>query len=100
MDTAAGSPELLAYPLVARGLTPDLPVLKRETQLPVVVDPSHAAGRSDLVLPLARAAVAAGADGVMVEVHPQPRMRSATARSRSGSGSSRASPTRSARSSP
>jgi 3-deoxy-7-phosphoheptulonate synthase len=49
-----------------------VPVLKRETHLPVVVDPSHAAGRSDLVLPLARAAVAAGADGVMVEVHPQP----------------------------
>ena len=47
-------------------------VLKRETHLPVVVDPSHAAGRSDLVLPLARAAVAAGADGVMIEVHPQP----------------------------
>ena len=37
-----------------------------------IVDPSHAAGRSDLVLPLARAAVAAGADGVMIEVHPQP----------------------------
>jgi len=49
-----------------------VPVLRRETHLPVIVDPSHAAGRSDLVLPLARAAVAAGADGVMVEVHPQP----------------------------
>jgi 3-deoxy-7-phosphoheptulonate synthase len=49
-----------------------VPVLKRETHLPVIVDPSHAAGRSDLVLPLARAAVAVGADGVMVEVHPQP----------------------------
>ena len=49
-----------------------VPVLKRETHLPIVVDPSHAAGRSELVLPLARAAVAAGADGVMVEVHPQP----------------------------
>jgi len=49
-----------------------VPVLKRETHLPVLVDPSHAAGRSDLVLPLARAAVAVGADGVMVEVHPQP----------------------------
>ncbi len=47
-------------------------MLKRETHLPVIVDPSHAAGRSDLVLPLARAAVAAGADGVMIEVHPQP----------------------------
>ena len=48
-----------------------VPVLKRETHLPVIVDPSHAAGRSDLVLPLARAAAAAGADGVMVEC-PRP----------------------------
>ena len=111
MDTAAASPEVLAYPLVARGLTPDstvvevrgwricdgffglvagpcivetreqtletldlsaVPVLRRETHLPVVLDPSHAAGRSELVLPLARAAVAAGADGVIVEVHPRP----------------------------
>jgi 3-deoxy-7-phosphoheptulonate synthase len=49
-----------------------VPVLKSKTHLPVIVDPSHAAGRRDLVLPLARAAVAAGADGVMVEVHPDP----------------------------
>ena len=49
-----------------------VPVLKRETHLPVIVDPSHAAGQRDLVLPLARAAVAAGADGVIVEVHPEP----------------------------
>ena len=49
-----------------------VPVLKQETHLPVIVDPSHAAGRRDLVLPLARAAVAAGADGVIVEVHPDP----------------------------
>jgi 3-deoxy-7-phosphoheptulonate synthase len=47
-------------------------VLKLETHLPVIVDPSHAAGRRDLVLPLARAAVAAGADGIIVEVHPRP----------------------------
>jgi 3-deoxy-7-phosphoheptulonate synthase len=47
-------------------------VLKHETHLPVIVDPSHAAGRRDLVLPLARAATAVGADGIMVEVHPQP----------------------------
>jgi 3-deoxy-7-phosphoheptulonate synthase len=40
--------------------------------LPVIVDPSHAAGRRDLVLPLARAALAAGAAGVLVEVHPRP----------------------------
>ena len=47
-------------------------VLKHETHLPVIVDPSHAAGRRDLVLPLARAAVAVGADGVIVETHPRP----------------------------
>ncbi len=49
-----------------------VPVLKRETHLPVIVDPSHATGRRDMVIPLARAAVAAGADGVMVEVHHRP----------------------------
>jgi 3-deoxy-7-phosphoheptulonate synthase len=47
-------------------------VLKEETHLPVIVDPSHAAGRRALVLPLARAAVAVGADGIIVESHPQP----------------------------
>lgn len=46
--------------------------LKRASHLPVVVDPSHAAGRADLVRPLARAGVAAGADGLLVEVHPRP----------------------------
>ena len=49
-----------------------IPVLKVETHLPVIVDPSHPAGRRDLVLPLARAAVAAGADGIIVETHPRP----------------------------
>jgi 3-deoxy-7-phosphoheptulonate synthase len=49
-----------------------IPVLKRETHLPVIVDPSHAAGRADLVLPLALAGIAAGADGLIVEVHPEP----------------------------
>ena len=47
-------------------------VLKEETHLPVIVDPSHAAGRRALVLPLARAAIAVGADGIMVESHPRP----------------------------
>jgi 3-deoxy-7-phosphoheptulonate synthase len=47
-------------------------VLKYETHLPVIVDPSHAAGRRDLVLPLSRAAAAVGADGIIVEVHPRP----------------------------
>lgn len=49
-----------------------IPVLKRETHLPVIVDPSHAAGRADIVAPLAMAAIAAGADGLIVEVHPSP----------------------------
>src|SRR5919199_755704 len=49
-----------------------VPVLKHETHLPVIVDPSHAAGKRELVLPLARAAVAVGADGILVEVHPRP----------------------------
>ena len=49
-----------------------IPVLKAETHLPVVVDPSHAGGRADLVAPLSFAAIAAGADGLLVEVHPCP----------------------------
>ena len=49
-----------------------VPVLKMETHLPVVVDPSHAGGRADLVAPLAFAAIAAGADGLIIEVHPSP----------------------------
>ena len=54
-----------------------IPVLREQTHLPVLVDPSHAGGRASLVAPLALAAVAAGADGLLVEVHPEP----ATARS-------------------
>ena len=46
--------------------------LKLATHLPVVVDPSHAAGRADLVRPLARAGMAAGADGLVIETHPAP----------------------------
>ena len=46
--------------------------LKTQTHLPVIVDPSHAAGRADLVRPLAKAGLAAGADGLMIEVHPRP----------------------------
>src|ERR687888_42399 len=49
-----------------------IPVLKELTHLPVIVDPSHAAGRRDLVEPLSLAAAAAGADGIILEVHPQP----------------------------
>ncbi len=49
-----------------------IPVLKKETHLPVFVDPSHAAGRAEFVAPIAYAAMAAGADGLIVEVHPSP----------------------------
>ncbi|MCI0678488.1 MAG: 3-deoxy-7-phosphoheptulonate synthase, partial [Actinobacteria bacterium] len=49
-----------------------VPVVKKRTHLPVMVDPSHASGRRDLVGPLAKAAIAAGADGVMIDVHPSP----------------------------
>jgi chorismate mutase/prephenate dehydratase len=49
-----------------------VPVLRERTHLPVIVDPSHAAGRRELVAPLVRAARAVGAHGVMVEIHPDP----------------------------
>jgi 3-deoxy-7-phosphoheptulonate synthase len=49
-----------------------VPVAQSLTHLPVVIDPSHSGGRRDLVLPLARAAMAVGADGIIVDVHPRP----------------------------
>lgn len=49
-----------------------VPIVKDLSHLPVIVDPSHASGRSDLIEPLALAALAVGADGVMIEVHPRP----------------------------
>jgi 3-deoxy-7-phosphoheptulonate synthase/chorismate mutase len=49
-----------------------VPIIKQESHLPVLVDVSHATGRKDILLPCAKAALAAGADGVMVEVHPNP----------------------------
>lgn len=49
-----------------------VPVLKELSHLPVIVDPSHATGHYDRVIPMARAAIAAGADGLIVEVHPNP----------------------------
>jgi 3-deoxy-7-phosphoheptulonate synthase len=49
-----------------------VPVLQEQTHLPVIVDPSHAAGRRDLVEPMSLAAAAAGADGIIVETHPEP----------------------------
>jgi 3-deoxy-7-phosphoheptulonate synthase len=49
-----------------------VPILKELSHLPVIVDPSHAAGRRELIAPLSLAAAAAGADGIIVEVHPNP----------------------------
>ena len=50
-----------------------VPFVRNESHLPVIIDPSHAAGRRDQVIPLSRAAVAVGADGLMVEVHHSPK---------------------------
>lgn len=49
-----------------------IPIVKKQSHLPIIADPSHASGKRHLVLPLALAAVAAGADGLMIEVHPNP----------------------------
>lgn len=49
-----------------------VPILKQESHLPVLVDISHSAGRKDIAIPIAKSAIAAGADGIMVEVHPDP----------------------------
>jgi len=51
-----------------------VPVVQATSHLPIIVDPSHASGRKDLVVPLARAAIAVGADGVLVDVHPHPEL--------------------------
>ncbi|AUS95558.1 3-deoxy-7-phosphoheptulonate synthase [Clostridium thermosuccinogenes] len=50
-----------------------VPVVKSTSHLPIIVDPSHAAGKTQFVLPLSKAAIAAGADGLIIEVHPNPR---------------------------
>jgi 3-deoxy-7-phosphoheptulonate synthase len=49
-----------------------IPIVHRETHLPIIADPSHGTGKWELVMPLAMASVAAGADGLMIEVHPTP----------------------------
>ncbi len=49
-----------------------IPVIKNISHLPIIVDPSHGTGRYDLVIPMSRAAIAAGADGLLVEMHPKP----------------------------
>ncbi len=50
-----------------------VPILKKMSGLPVIVDPSHGTGRSDIITPMTLAAIIAGADGIMVEVHPNPK---------------------------
>src|SRR5690606_7987926 len=49
-----------------------VPVLKKLSHLPVAIDPSHATGHWEMVIPMSKAAVASGADGIMVEIHPHP----------------------------
>jgi 3-deoxy-7-phosphoheptulonate synthase len=49
-----------------------VPAIKSASHLPILVDPSHGTGRQDLIIPMSRAAIAAGADGLIVEVHPRP----------------------------
>jgi len=49
-----------------------VPIVKNLSHLPIIVDPSHATGKRELIEPMAKAAIAAGADGIMVEVHPNP----------------------------
>lgn len=50
-----------------------VPIIKKMSNLPVIVDPSHGTGRSDIVIPMALSGLVAGADGIMVEVHPNPK---------------------------
>jgi 3-deoxy-7-phosphoheptulonate synthase len=50
-----------------------IPIIKKMSGLPIIVDPSHGTGRSDIIIPMAMAGLVAGADGVMVEVHPNPK---------------------------
>jgi len=78
---AKGNEQVILCERGVRGFEPHLrnlldpaavPLLRTLTHLPVIVDPSHAVGRRDLVAPAACAAIAAGADGVMIEVHPDP----------------------------
>ena len=49
-----------------------VPALKKRTHLPIIVDPSHGTGVRDLILPMSKAAIAAGADCLEIEVHPEP----------------------------
>ncbi len=78
---AEGNPNVMLCERGLRGFDPStrhlfdvtaIPVCKQLSHLPIIADPSHGTGLRDLVPPMARAAVAAGADGLLIEVHPQP----------------------------
>src|SRR5258707_7362818 len=78
---AAGNPNVLLCERGVRGFDPQtrnlldlscVPLLRQLTHLPILVDPSHATGRRDLVAPMGIAAIAAGADGLLVRMHPRP----------------------------
>jgi 3-deoxy-7-phosphoheptulonate synthase len=78
---AAGNPNVILCERGVRSFDPQtrnvldlacVPLLHQLTHLPVIVDPSHATGRRELVPPMSRAGIAAGADGLMLEVHPDP----------------------------
>lgn len=78
---AAGNPNVILCERGVRSFDPQtrnvldlacVPLLHQLTHLPVVVDPSHATGRRELIVPMARAAIAAGAEGLLLEVHPDP----------------------------
>jgi 3-deoxy-7-phosphoheptulonate synthase len=78
---AEGNPDVILCERGVRGFDPQtrnvldlacVPLLRGLTHLPILVDPSHATGRRDLVLPMGVAAIAAGADGLLVEMHPHP----------------------------
>ena len=78
---AEGNPDVMLCERGIRGFDPAtrnvfdlaaIPAIRELSHLPVIADPSHGTGRRDMVTPMARAAVAAGADGLLVEVHPEP----------------------------
>src|SRR5215208_66842 len=78
---AEGNPNVILCERGVRGFDPAtrnlfdlsaIPVVKNLSHLPILADPSHGTGHRDMVIPMARAAAAAGADGLLVEVHPNP----------------------------
>src|SRR5712664_3339343 len=78
---AAGNPHVILCERGVRSFDPQtrnvldlacVPLLHQLTHLPIIVDPSHATGRRELVTPMSRAGIAAGADGLILECHPNP----------------------------